>query len=207
MKIRAGFFRLFIGFVVFNILLYFLLTIFHKAVPFHKSNYVYNAHHFLQDERVNDLSNFSFLRAMGQYDAQWYLKIAKTGYPESPKVIEITDKSEMDALTYAFFPLFPLMVRTVDLIINNIELSAFLLVNTLMLANFGSIYFVTKKLVDENTAQNSLAYVSLSHEHFLQELFYRRPFSFPSNLFWLLFNKKEIFIFCPVFGNVVNYPA
>ena len=128
-----------------NIAIYAIMVEFHAALPFQRINYVYNSHHFLPDSRASD-GPFDFLRALGQYDAQWYLKIAATGYPANPSVTSMADKAVMDGLTYAFFPLYPMLVATANLVIGNVELAAFVVSNLLIIANAFSLYFLIRKL-------------------------------------------------------------
>src|SRR6266496_2220287 len=69
--------------VLSNVLIYACTIVFHSGFPFHQFNYTYNAYHFMADPRA-DGGLFDFLPALGQYDAQWYLRIAATGYPDIP---------------------------------------------------------------------------------------------------------------------------
>src|SRR3989344_4143949 len=87
-----------LAFVLINLALYIFIYIFGPTVEFARHNYFYNSHHYLEDLRAVDGSAFNFLRSLGQYDAQWYLKIAQEGYPKNPKVISIFNKQVMDGL-------------------------------------------------------------------------------------------------------------
>src|SRR3989338_2983125 len=123
--------KIFIGFFLFiavNFILYANIFVNHDKVPFNSLLYFDSAHHFLKDERAVG-GQFDFLRAMGQYDAQWYLKIAKTGYPKNPTTVSMEEKSVMDGLTFAFFPLYPLILSFLNKPINNIETTAFVVSN------------------------------------------------------------------------------
>src|SRR5438105_3381549 len=86
-----------------NMLLYGWMAMFHSLIPFDKFDYQINAHHYVTDNRING-GTFSLVRAIGQYDAQWYLKIANSGYPTHPRNMDVNDKATMDGLSYAFFP-------------------------------------------------------------------------------------------------------
>ncbi len=174
------FFNYFLIFLALNLLLYLFIYFFHGFYPFHEGNYIYNAHHFLEDPRIKG-GEFNFLRALGQYDAQWYLKIASDGYPKNPSNVNIEDKSAMDGLTYAFFPLYPLTIALVNFFVNDIEGSAFILSNFLLMINFISLYYVVTKLYDREVAYKTCFLLFF----FPFSIFYRSYFT--EGLFLLFF--------------------
>lgn len=135
----------FLVFILGNVYLYNFILEYHSVIHFNSYNYKFNAHHFLKDSRINN-GPFSFLRAMGQYDAQWYLKTASIGYPKQRTIDDIKNKLIMGGLNYAFFPFYPLVLRLFNTYIKNIELSAFLLSNILLIVDFFSLYYVVSKL-------------------------------------------------------------
>ncbi|OGM15782.1 hypothetical protein A2V56_02520 [Candidatus Woesebacteria bacterium RBG_19FT_COMBO_42_9] len=132
-------------FFALNALLYLFIVQFNQKVEFNKYNYLYNAHHFLEDPRVNG-GKFNLFRALGQYDSQWYLKIASFGYPKNPSPPDINNKSEMGGATFAFFPLYPIFLSLINILVKNIEVSAFLLSNISLIANFISLTYIVGKL-------------------------------------------------------------
>ncbi len=134
----------FLLFIILNLALYFFILWKYALMPFNGINYLYSAHHFLPDPRITH-GSFNFLRALGQYDAQWYLKIAAEAYPYHPTVTSMANKTVMDGLTYAFFPLYPSIVAATNIFFHNIETSAFIVANILMLVNFFSLYIVLTK--------------------------------------------------------------
>ena len=138
-------------FFILNISIYLFILTFNNIIPFNKFNYIYNAHHYFEDGRIKG-EQFNILRALGQYDAQWYLKIASDGYPTKPKVADIGNKKVMEGLSYAFFPLYPLTLSSFNLLFKNTELSAFIVSNILLLLNFASLYFVISKLFSKKLA-------------------------------------------------------
>ncbi len=74
----------FFAFILLNVALYLFILIFNNKVSFNKFNYYYNAHHYIQDSRVTK-NQFNIFNALGQYDGQWYLKIAGGGLFKKPK--------------------------------------------------------------------------------------------------------------------------
>lgn len=151
----------FIAFIVFSLFVYTFMYEFSNLVSFNRGNYIHNAHHFLEDPRI-DNKDFKLLRALGQYDAQWYLKIVSEGYPKDPKIIDMNNKQVMDGLTYAFFPLYPLLIALFNQIIGNVELSAFVLTGLLLVINFFSLYYVVGKLYTKSIALRTIFLIFLS---------------------------------------------
>jgi hypothetical protein len=155
-----------------NCLLYLFITLFHAKLPFNTYNYTNNAHHFLTGNR-SEGKPFTLLRALGQYDAQWYLKIAQNGYPQHPISDAMSDKKHMDGLSYAFFPLYPLVLSGINIFFKNIELSAFLLSNGLFIINILLLFSLTKKISSEKTAIKTMYLIFL----FPFSIFFRSYFT------------------------------
>src|SRR6266852_2744550 len=88
-------------FVLLTVFLYLFIFLFNRSVPFHAFNYRYNSHHYFVDPRIQG-QKFDFILALGQWDAQWYLKIAETGYPTGRQIEQYHDPHIMGGLSYAF---------------------------------------------------------------------------------------------------------
>lgn len=141
----------FIVFIILNVFVYLSIYFFHSIIPFNKYNYVHNFHHYEQDPRI-DHKAFSFFSAIGQADAQWYLKLADNGYPFHPHNTNDSDRVIMDGLSYAFFPLYPLLLNIFHRFIPDLDISAFILTNIILIINFFSLYklisyFYPKRIV------------------------------------------------------------
>jgi len=136
-----------IVFILLNIALYAWMDNFNKIVPFSSLDYTKGAYHYEIDPRVNS-GSFSLLNALGQYDSQWHLKIAGEGYQSHPIKLKGIDKG----VSYIFFPAFPIIVSVLNLMVKNLELSAFIVTNTLLLLNFLSLYFVVSKWFSKKVA-------------------------------------------------------
>ena len=91
-------------------------------------DYQHNYHHHRLSPRLEEPRRFEFFELWTASDAQWYLSIADSGYPSRdefddddvttrPKLIVQTDTQ----LKYAFFPLWPGVIRAVDLLFKNAE--------------------------------------------------------------------------------------
>src|SRR3989344_7213280 len=134
--------------ILLNIFLNIWLILFNHKVP--KSDDYYTRHNYYIDERTSG-GEFDLLRAWGQTDSQWYLRIAAKGYGKPTDLTLASQK--MEGLTYAFFPLYPLTIRLFAFFTNgNFELAAFILNNLLIITNFVSIWFVVKKIYSEKYA-------------------------------------------------------
>ena len=140
-----------IGFCLFNIILYIFISLNYNRLPFQREPYLYQSHHYIQDDRVYG-GPFNLITALGNYDAQWYLRIANAGYPDKQEMRTHTNPYEMEGLTYAFFPFYPLLVHILNIPFNQIEVTAFIFANLLLIANFTSIYYVISKLYSEKIA-------------------------------------------------------
>ncbi len=106
----------------------------HKSVPFQITSHSNSFHHFLPDHRITQ-NKFFLPNALAQADSQWYLKIASDGYPRSPVLTTLADKKSMDYPSYAFFPLYPMLIRLVNQVVGDVEISAFILMIILLVSN------------------------------------------------------------------------
>lgn len=193
----------FLLFIFINILLYVFILGFHQTISFNKFNYSHNAHHYLKDPRING-GSFDFLRSLGQYDAQWYLKIASEGYPKNPKNTDINNKTTMNGLSFAFFPLYPLILHTSNYLFKNIELTAFAISNVFLILNFFSLYFVISSLYSKPIAIKSIFLLFL----FPFSIFYRSYFAEGLFLLFLIwfsyFLIKKKFTFATISLSLLN---
>ncbi len=145
----------FIAFLCTNFLLFSWIYFFHSAVPFSELDYRYNAHHYIQDTRKTE-NRFSLLNALGQYDSQFYLLNADRGYTYRPKKFSQNEPMIVEGLTYVFFPLYPALVAILNTGIRDIELSAFLMSNFLLLLICFSLYYVTSQWFSKTVAKKTL---------------------------------------------------
>jgi len=157
-------------FILINVFLYLFMFFFNHIVPFNAAYYANNAYHYLPDPRYYHHS-FDFLSAIGQWDAQFYLQIAAKGYSQV-----------RGSFMYAFFPMYPLTLFVVNAIVNNLELTAFIVGNIILLADFISLYFVVTKLYNEKIAFRTSILMFL----YPFSIFYRSYFAESLFLFFLL---------------------
>jgi len=178
----------FIAFLFLNLVLYLFMDFFHAQIPFNRSSYIYESYHYKQDPRITH-QPFSLLNALGQWDSQWYLKIAGEGYP---KPTHGGNKNErlVNKLSYTFFPLLPLLIFFINLLFKNIELSAFILANSIMTANFFSLYIVISRWFSRTIAIKTIFLVFL----FPFSIFFRGYYTEGLRLLlfiWLCFGIQE----------------
>ncbi len=138
-------------FILLNLFLYIFIAQYYQLIPFNTFNYQENAHHHIPDNRVIG-KTFNLTNALAQFDAQWYIKIADIGYPTNPEYQDMKNKSVMNSLTFAFFPLYPIVLNITNQIFHNIELTAFIISQIFLIANFISLFFITTKLFDKKIA-------------------------------------------------------
>ncbi len=179
MHVNKKFWVYFFLFIALNVLLYLCIAFFHNKIPFSSLNYTTNAYHYLSDERIIG-GEFDLLRGLGQYDAQWYLHVASVGYPQSPHDTHMAYEKDFSGMSYAFFPLYPTILYLVTRVVNNIEISAFVVANILLIANFISLYYFVTHIFNENTAFKTAWLLFL----FPFSIFYRSYFT--EGLFLLL---------------------
>lgn len=166
--------NLYLGFLLFvliNVALYLFLINFNSLVSLNKFNYEKNSQHYFTDSRIRD-GNFDFLRALGQFDAQWYLKIANQGYIKNPKDFTF-DKENTFNTSFAFFPIYPLLIAAVNIPISDIEIAAFIITNLLLVLIYFSLYVVISKLYTPNLAQKTIFLIFL----FPFSIFFRSYFT------------------------------
>ena len=193
-EMRTRGFPFYLGiFVLLNVFLYFFIIVFHNLIPFNKDNYIHSSHHYFEDPRFVG-GNFNLLRALGQYDAQWYLGIASDGYPAHMMRLDESSEGESEILSYAFFPLYPLVVGAFKNVLGGVELSAFIVSNILLLLNFCSLYYAVSKIFNKNVAIKTCFLL----------------FLFPFSIFFAVILLKGYFYFCSsgfaiTFSNVIFY--
>lgn len=169
----------FFAFLLLNLLLYLFIINFDKQIPFNKENYLNNFHHFFEDPRIKG-GEFNFLNSLGQSDSQWYLKIATAGYPKNPSDVYFQGyKGSWEVLIYAFFPLYPIILYLFNFLFKNIELTAFVVANLLMILNFFSLYFVISKLFKPDLAFKTIFLI----------------FTFPFSIFFRSYFTEGLYLF------------
>jgi Gpi18-like mannosyltransferase len=172
--------------LLLNSALYLFIYFFHSSIPFNIRDYKENSNHFYEDP-IATQGQFNLLRSLGQYDAQWYLKIASEGYVYQPvqqyeKQKNDIEKNGMNILSYAFFPLYPLVLALVNTVFHNVELAAFVLANVLIIINGISLYVVLSKFYSNTIAMRTV-FLLFS---FPFSIFYRSYFSEGLSLFFLI---------------------
>lgn len=147
-------------FLFINLFIFSWINVYHGIVPFSRNEYLTNATHYIPDPQING-GNFSLISSLGQYDGQWYLKIADQGYPDHPTSFLKEHQKVMGELLYNFFPLYPISIALLNFFIRNIEISAFLTSNLLLLCSVYSIYFVVSQWYSKKVALKTILLVLL----------------------------------------------
>lgn len=165
-------------FICVNIFLYLFIFFFHGSIKFNAYNYIYSSHHFIDDNRLGG-GNFTLVNGLGVWDAQWYIRIAEAGYPPLVLFDQYDDPHYMGGLSYAFFPLFPILVNLFYRLTGDIEIAGFIFANFFLLVNFFSLYYVTAKLYSEKIAAGTVLLL----------------FFFPFSIFYRSYFSEDIFLF------------
>jgi hypothetical protein len=162
------------GFIGFHIIFYSFLVFGHGLVPFDRGDYVLNSHHYaLSQTQVLQPHRANLLHDLGPYDGQFYLKLSGEGYSRHPVITNITDKSNLDAPSYAFSPAYPLVVAVMKLVFRSVYLSAFITSLVLLLIGFCSVYWLVAKWYDQRLAARTAWLVFL----YPFSIFYRAYFA------------------------------
>lgn len=169
--------KAFIIYLFLNLSIYLYIWKFHRLIPLNEQLYKNSAYHYYHDERFAS-GKFDLLRVFGIYDAQWYLKIAGNGYPKNPDIKEVSFKLDMERLSFAFFPLYPLTLFIFNLAVGYLELTAFLLSHVLLMVNFLSLYFFVSGLFSESLAFKTVFLI----------------FFFPFSLFFRSYYTEGLFL-------------
>jgi hypothetical protein len=167
-------------FTLLNAVLYGWIVLEHRRVQFHRVNYTANAYHHIADPRITDPGAFRLLTALDQWDAQWFTRIADEGYRPYRGELGTTTEGRTEAYSYAFFPLYPLLLRAVNALVGAVETSAFLVTQVLLLAGFASVYWLVARWYSADLAVRT-AWLLFLHPF---SIFYRSYFS--EGLFLLL---------------------
>lgn len=95
-----------------------------------------------------------FLGVWGVWDTGWYMKIAQYGYTPSSPVQVITQQTNI-----AFFPLYPLIMRFLGLVIGNYYIAGLIISNLCLIVSCVYLYRLVKLDYDEDTSTRSIKYL------------------------------------------------
>lgn len=172
-----GLSRLLVISVFLNIFLYSFMLLGHSVFSFNRNYYVLGAHHFMPDPRFSSPASFYLFPAIAQFDSQWYIKIASAGYSILPQTIN--QKNYMGILSYAFFPLYPLLLHLANLLFSDILLTSFVVAQLLYLADVASLYCLISRFFNRTLAAKTVL------------LFFLFPFS----IFFRSYYAEGLYIF------------
>jgi mannosyltransferase PIG-V len=94
------------------------------------------------------------LPQMQRWDANWYMRIAKIGYAYNP------DTSDQVQNSVVLFPLFPVLLHVVNLVVPDLVVAGILLSNSLFLASLILLYRFTEILIDSQVAGQTVFYIA-----------------------------------------------
>ncbi len=95
-----------------------------------------------------------YLAVWGHWDTRWYLDIARRGHSAEP----LPHTGEAN---YAFFPLYPLLMRVVGWVVGDVYLAGFIVSNLALGAAMLLLYRLVRLDSDEATAERAVKYLIL----------------------------------------------
>ncbi len=191
-------------FILFNSGLYLFLFSFHHIFPLDRADYFQSAHHYLPDPRVTG-QPFRLFSALAQYDSQWYLKIAASGYTFAPDTPHSLSAKNMDTgLTYNFFPLFPLIIRLFLFVIPNLEVAAFVTSVFLLLISFASLYLFVSDFFSGIIARKTVWLLFLFPFSVFYRSYYTESLFLTLSVWFLFFLLKKNFLLSGIFLALLN---
>lgn len=163
-----------IGIIFWKIIVFLLIFFAFVLLPFNKDAFKGN---FLypQKQGVNIFSAFK------TWDAQHYLYLSEIGYGRGQ-------------VSNSFYPLYPLLIKAVNTVLNNSFLSAIILSNIFSFAGLVGFYLFTKAFLDKNIALLSLIlFLSFPTAFYFNLIYTESLFMLLSMLFFLTLYKKRYF--------------
>ena len=115
----------------------------------------------LESFKVN-VHNFDYhpskvLSIWGVWDSGYYLGIAEHGYSATLGQLAMTSNQA----NYAFFPLYPLTIKVLNILVNNYYLAGLIISNLCLLAAAWWLYKLIKLDYSKDVAKNSVKYLFL----------------------------------------------
>lgn len=126
-----------------------------------------------------------------QWDCGWYMKLIENGYDKIPH-----DHADGNAANWAFFPLFPKLINSVDLISPfSFLTSAYIINNVVFLLALYILFLYIKKEFDVKMAFITIILMSFSPYSIYFSVPYTESlfFLFLVLVFWCLINDKWIY--------------
>jgi Gpi18-like mannosyltransferase len=184
MKINKNLIFIFVLFVFWRIILFTTAYFSPQLIPGFGARFPY------YEERLISSGLPHFLWSFGNFDGVHYLGIAKDAYAYQ--------------FTQAFFPLYPMMIRTLQYVVGNPIISALLISNLAFLAGLIMFHKLVSNFYTEKTAFWSVLFILFFPTSFYFGAIYTEGifFLFVSSSFYLL-NQKN-FLLASVIGSLAS---
>lgn len=119
--------------------------------------YANDYHHYKHIARWHNEDDVRFFELWVASDAQWYLAIAENGYPDRNELaanvrydLRMIERSRDAVLKYAFFPLWPMVIRATQLAFADVNVAGFVAANLLSFVALLVLYrLVTARMGSE----------------------------------------------------------
>jgi hypothetical protein len=144
-------------------------------------------------------SNHLWLDIWGVWDSGWYRDIANHGYPSvtdtSPNILD-----QPHHKNYGFFPLYPLLMRIVSVVIGDVYLSGLLISNILLLVTALYLYKLVELDSGPRTGLRTVKYLFLFPSAFLLSGVLSESLFLTLLVLCFYFSRKERWLWAGVIG-------
>ena len=152
--------------------------------PVNAHRYVWN---YVSDKRID---------IWAVWDSGYYIDIAKNGYSEKLS----TNKETLNQANYAFFPLYPLLLRFGYNMIHNEVLFGVIISNISLLFASIFLFYLVKLDFDEDTAQYSLLFLYAFPTAFILTSVYTEALFLCLSLASIYCGRNSNFLLAGIFG-------
>jgi hypothetical protein len=121
-----------------------------------------------------------------RFDTNWYLKIAREGY--------------VDVASTVYFPLYPLLIRVVSLVVGNAMLAALIISNFALVGALAMLYRLSAALFDVSSARRAVAYWLLFPTAFFLQAAYTESLFLFLTLATFDFARRDKWFIAVLFG-------
>lgn len=148
-----------------------------------------------------------FLNRQLSWDSEFYLSIAMNGY-DDPTIETVSVNEQEYSLNYAFFPLYPITIRMMNLPISLLgmeklattTLSGVIVSALSILAAMFALHDLAKNWLDKNQSWNLLFYLLIFPSSFFFLMIYTEALFLALTLWTLAFGKRRKWIIAGIFA-------
>ena len=132
-----------------------------------------------------------WLDLWGVWDSAWYINVALHGYPAQLVAGESN---------YGFFPLYPLLMKIVNIIVHHHYFSGLIVSNVCLITACIFCYKLVRLIADEDTAMRSIKYIFLFPVGFILSAVFSESLFLALILMCFYYAKKGQWLFAGIAG-------